>query len=104
MPERLELRAQLGVIVNLAVKNERDVAVIASHRLITVLEVDDLQAYRAERHRRGFVRAVLIRAPMHQRLSRCANSGGIRFTAEVCESGNAAQTADTPLTAPWDWS
>src|SRR5690348_4441492 len=43
-----ELRAKLGVIVDLAVKDENQVAVLTDHRLIAVEQIDDLQAHRSQ--------------------------------------------------------
>ena len=36
MPERLELPAQLGMIVDFAVEDQDGVAVVAAHRLVAV--------------------------------------------------------------------
>ena len=45
---RLELRAQLGVVVDLAVLDDDDAAVLVGDRLVAALEVDDRQPPRGQ--------------------------------------------------------
>ena len=51
MARALEPRAQLAVVVDLAVLDDLDAAVLVADRLVAALEVDDREAPRGERDR-----------------------------------------------------
>ena len=75
---RLELGAELGVVVDLPVLNDVDAAVLAGHRLMPSGEVDDRQAARGERDGPGDHVAVVVRAAMHERGAHRRERRGVR--------------------------
>jgi hypothetical protein len=69
VPARLELAAQLGVVVDLAVLRHGDGALLRGDRLVAVLEVDDGQAARIEHDRPDRRAAVGVGAAMAERVA-----------------------------------
>ena len=65
-PSGFQLRAQLAEVVDLAVVDDLQPAVVHRHRLVTVLEVDDAEAAEAERRDRVLEVAVIVGAAMPQ--------------------------------------
>ena len=57
-----------GVVVELAVLNGPDRAVLVRERLVSPLDVDDAEASRTDRGTRRHVRAVVVRAAVHHRV------------------------------------
>ena len=75
--ERDEFRAQLDVIVDFAVEDQRQRAVGAGHRLVAALgRVDDRQAPKTESHRTRQILARIVRTAVYQRLGSTANDSG----------------------------
>ncbi len=66
--ERLQLRYQRLVVVDLAVVDDDDRAILVVERLLAGREVDDREAAMAERHTGLEVHAVSIRAPVGDRV------------------------------------
>src|SRR5262249_25880879 len=86
-----ELQAKLGVIVDLAVKDENQVAVLTDHRLVAVEQIDDLQAHRSQRDILRFVHTVLIGPSVYQRLDGIANMSGTEYTIPMRKPSDATQ-------------
>ena len=63
----LELAPQLGVVVDLAVEDEREVAVVAVERLVAGRDVDDREPAHADREVRADVGALAVGAAVHDR-------------------------------------
>ena len=66
MAALLELAAQVGVVVDLAVLNHAHGPVGADHGLVPALEVDDRQAPRSERDRPLHVHAGVVGAAVDE--------------------------------------
>src|ERR1017187_10145747 len=56
------------MIVDLSVEDNRRIPVVTQDRLIPALQIDDLQAYRAQRRFAAFEYALLVRSAMRYRL------------------------------------
>ena len=85
----LELGAQRAVVVDLAVEDGDDVAVLVRHRLVAGREVDHAEAAVAERaasERRG---GAVIRAAMADRVARGADD---RDVVRACRGGSEEST------------
>ena len=54
-------------VARVAIEDEHGIAIIAGHRLAAMLQIDDLQAHRTQRHVSRFPDALLIGAAMGQR-------------------------------------
>ncbi len=67
MPRCLEHGAQVLVVVNLAVIDGPDTAVLIAQRLLSRGEIDDAQASVSESRPLIDVRSILVRAAMRQR-------------------------------------
>ena len=61
-PRALQLRAQLAVVVDLAVQDDDDRAVLVEDRLVAGLEVDDAQALDAEARAPAMMEPARVRA------------------------------------------
>ena len=61
-----ELDGQLTVVVDLTVEDRPDAAVLAAHRLVTALEVDDLEPTHRQRGRAFEEESLVVGAPVHQ--------------------------------------
>src|SRR6202040_2657637 len=86
-----EFRAQFAVVVDLAVEDQDGVAVVADHGLIAALQIDDLEAHRAQGNDWRFVDALLVRPAMNQGVRSRANSFGVEDTVAVRKPGYTAQ-------------
>jgi hypothetical protein len=67
MTALFQFAAQLGVIVNLSVKDNDGVAGGAGHGLIAIIQIYDLEADGAERDTGRLIHAVLIGTAMPER-------------------------------------
>jgi hypothetical protein len=94
-----ELSAEFGVVIDFAVEDEDDVAILADHRLLPSSEVDDLQTDRTERNVVRLVHSLLIRTTMDQFMDGIANTGWIEDTIPMRKTGNSTHRADSPLLA-----
>src|SRR6185312_11760662 len=113
MPGGLQGAAQRLEIVNLAVEDEDDRAVLVLHRLRASGEVDDAEATVAEADARLQVKSVPVRAPMRQGSGHPAQQGSVDRPrpAQVGYSGDPAHRylAATPFilaaaeAAPLTW-
>jgi hypothetical protein len=79
--------------------------VLADHGLIARLQVDNLEAHGAQRHNRRFIRTLLVRTSMNQRVGGRVNACAIERTVSMRKPGYAAQMIATPsrrkkLTSP----
>ena len=79
------------MIVNLAVEDQDGVAIVADHGLIAALQIDDLEAHRAQGNDFRFVGTLLVRTAMNQRVGSRANTCGVEYAAAVRKPGYAAQ-------------
>src|SRR5215467_2112047 len=91
MTQAFQLAAQLVIVIDFAVENQNDVAVVADHRLIAVGEIHDLQPNRAQRHATRLPGPLLIGTSMSQRARDLLDPLAIRLRPEVCKSCNSAQ-------------
>ncbi len=66
VPEPLQLLAQLAVVVDLAVLDDRDRPVLVGDRLVAVLEVDDREAPGGKSHAVGLEEPVAVRPAMDE--------------------------------------
>ena len=73
----LELAAQLGVVVDLAVEDEREVAIVAVERLVAGRDVDDREAPHPDREVRADVGALAVGAAVHDRTQHLFEQLGI---------------------------
>jgi hypothetical protein len=64
VPPFLELRANLDVVVDLAVERNSRVPIVAEERLIATGQIDDLQSDGAERGFAALENPLLVRAAM----------------------------------------
>ena len=94
VPVRLELAAQLAVVVDLAVVHEPQRAVVARERLHgRVAQVDDREPAEPERDAVGAELAVTVGAAMVERARHRAHGLGLGRTAERDDSAEAAHQA-----------
>ena len=91
MAALFQFPAQFQMIVDLAVEDDDGVAVLGKDGLIAALNVDDLQARRAQRDGLGFKDALLVRTAMDERRNRILDAAGRRGATSVRKAGNAAQ-------------
>jgi len=84
------------VIVDLTVEDQDGVSVLADHGLIARLQVDNLEAHGAQRNNRRFIRALLVRTSMNQRVGGGANACAVEHTVSMRKPGYAAQMTATP--------
>ena len=91
MAQALQLRAQFEVIVDFAVEDDAPFAVILEDRLVTALQVNDLQSRGAARERFRRKGSLLVRAAMVQRGHRLVDASFGGFSVFMGEAGNSAQ-------------
>ncbi len=84
--------AQFAIVINLAVKHQRDAAILVVQRLVAAFHVDDAQAAHAQRHIPPAVKAVAIRPTMPDQVRHRAHQRRVRPLApcQVHKSTNAA--------------
>ena len=91
--ELLQFRAQFQVIVDLAVEDDRRVAVVRRDGLVAGCKVDDLQPRRAQRANARPEDALLVRPAMNQRVDGALNPLGIGRPVLIRKTGDTAQIA-----------
>lgn len=96
MPERLELPAQLGMIVDFAVEDQDGVAVVAAHRLVAVAQVNDLQAHGTKRDVLGLMSSLLVRAAMDQRRGGALDGLSARLAMPMCKPSYSTHVSAVP--------
>jgi hypothetical protein len=64
VPQFLELRANLGMVVDLAVEGDGGVAIVADERLIAAGQIDDLQSDGAQSSFAALENPLLVWAAM----------------------------------------
>jgi hypothetical protein len=84
------------VVVNFPVEHDRQVTVLREDRLITGIEVYDLEPRRAQRADTGLEHTLLVWSAMDQRGGGFLNSIGIRCPMFMGETNDATQ-ATAPL-------
>jgi hypothetical protein len=93
----LELSAQGPMVVDLAVEDDGARTILAVHRLVTMIQIDDAQTSCAERNVRGRKSCLTVRAPVNQ----VAEAGGEYIRRKrpktVGEADNAAH-----VRSPWN--
>ena len=98
-PERvtvaLELAAQLGIVVDLAVLHDDARSVFARHRLVAAGKVDDREAARRERDRAVDVFATAVRPAMHERRAHRGQSLDARRTGSRRDPTDSAHGAES---------
>ena len=92
VPERLQLRDQLLVVVDLAVEDDDDRAVLVVERLLAGREVDDRQAAMTEPDARLEVHALAVRPAVRLRVVHALQQRAVEVAAAagVEQSGDAA--------------
>src|SRR5260370_26908525 len=93
---RFQFRAQFAVVVNLAVEDQDGVSVLADHGLVARVKVDDFEAHGPQRDNRRFIRALLVRTSMNQRIGGRVNAPAVEGTVSMGKPGYAAQMTVTP--------
>src|SRR5204863_4107729 len=66
MAASLEFRAELGVVVDLAVKNKDEIAIGGSHRLMAAFQIDDGKAAMAEEDGAVVPESAIVRPAMSE--------------------------------------
>ena len=69
VPAGLQIRAEIPIIVDLAVEHDPDRSVLVRERLMAPREVDDAEPPHPEAHRAVYIDAVIIRTPVGDRLA-----------------------------------
>ncbi len=92
VPELFQFAAQLCVIINLSVEDDRAIAIFGPHRLIAAFQINNLEANGAHREVAGFENAVLIRASVMQFRNGAANHTRRWAVAEVSKTSNTAHS------------
>src|SRR5581483_2148960 len=95
--EPFQLPAQSGVVVDLAVKGDDRVAVVADDGLIASAEVDDLEADSAQRYAVRLKNALLIGAAMKQRVR---NAAGDTLTLHTASMRKTRYPAHSDIKSP----
>ncbi len=75
--------AQFAVIINFPVENQNGVAVGTPTWLRSALEIDDLQAHRAQRYQTRLMDGLLIRTAMDQTCCGTPNDRWVKYAAAV---------------------
>ncbi len=88
----LQLPAQLAEVVDLAVVDDLESAIVHRHRLVAVLEVDDAETAKPERRRAVLVVAVVVRTPMAQRLGHRREERAVRRAPEPRDTAHVSGT------------
>src|SRR6266478_5127402 len=96
---RFQFGAQFPVVVNLAVEDQDGVSVFADHGLIARVKVDDFEAHGPQRNSLRFIRALLVRTSMNQRVGGRVNARAVEGTVSMRKPGYAAQMTVTPSRA-----
>ena len=93
-PRALKALAQLAVVVDLAVEDDRDRPVLVEDRLVAGREVDDAQALDPEAHPRVDVQSTRVRAAV---LERGAHARRVAGSARPVTVGLSDDPAHGPL-------
>jgi len=88
--ERNQFFAQQGVVVDLAIESDDNVALSRKHRLIAVREIQNGEAGRAERDGIRLIDSLLIRTPVMDRLNDAANPAPFHTSIESGKSSDSA--------------
>ena len=91
MTQCFQFTADRRMIVDLAVKDDHRIAVVAANRLLTTRKIDDSQTHRSQRHDGRFENTLLIGSAMDQRVSCLTNQFGVGLTITMSKSRDAAQ-------------
>jgi hypothetical protein len=90
VPPRLQARPQLGVVVELAVEHDDDVAALVGQRLVAVLGIDDGQPAHAQRHLGGVEQALSVRSAVDQAGDHRGHHLWVGVAAGRVDAGDAA--------------
>src|SRR5579872_1712019 len=93
VPTVFQLGTHFEVIVDFAVKNDRNVAVIGNDGLVATLQVDDFQASGAHGEHAGAVHAALVRPAMRKCSRSLADALRSRRPVFMRESSYAAHVS-----------
>src|SRR5205807_1590955 len=88
--------SQGGVVIELAIENDADVAVLIRHRLMPAGDVDDAQTTDAERDTVGHIASAIVRTAMCQRVGHGPDD---RQVTRADNAGYPAHNACSSLTA-----
>ncbi len=77
MAPALEVGLELPVVVDLAVLDDHDAAVLVAYRLVAAFQVDDRQAPVRDPHDSVDVRSAMVGPPMVERVARPTHRLGI---------------------------
>src|SRR5580700_8478876 len=86
-----QLGAQLLVVVNFTIEDDRCVSVGGRQRLVSGVQIDNLQTHGAQRNRGRPEHAHSIRSAMPKRGGGLTDTFWIRTSVSVGEAGNSAQ-------------
>ena len=89
MPPLFQFRPDLAVIVDLAVKCNNRIVVVAENRLVSPCQIDDLQPHRAQRRFAAFVYPLLVRAAVVKHLRNPLGNAPVSWLVEVRKSRNS---------------
>jgi hypothetical protein len=87
----LEFAAQLEMIVDLPVENNRGVAIIGNDRLVSTLKIDNFQARRTHGKNARAEYSALIRSAMSQRGGGAFDALGFGRPVFMCKAGYPTQ-------------
>jgi len=90
MSSSFQFRAQLRVVVDLAIKSYHAVAIVGTNGLVTGLEIDNLQPGGSHRNQIGFEYALLIGTTVNECSNGRLNSPGAWRKPDMSESGYSA--------------
>ena len=98
MAKLFQFAPQFEMVVDFAVEDDGDVAIIRQDWLVAGTEVDNLEPSRAHRAEARFEDALLVRPAMNQSGRGATNALGIRYPMFVGESNDSTQvSAPLPL-------
>ena len=94
-----QLRTDLAVIVDLAVKDEGGVRVVTNERLVTIDEVNDLQPNGAKSRLTPFKDTELVRTPMIKSLGNPPSYTSVCAFSQARKPGNSTHFDPIPASA-----
>src|SRR5262249_33879096 len=80
---RLEAGPEVAVVVDLPVEHHPDRAVLVGQRLVPARQIDDAEPAHSEPDRTVRVDALVVRTPVMDGLTHCANNSGVDRFAPV---------------------
>jgi hypothetical protein len=90
MAERFKLGPQFRIVIDLAVEDDGNRAVLVEHRLVPAIYVDDRKAAMAEADASFEMETVTVRAAMCQRVGHSAQQDGVNLVFRMKNSSQSA--------------